>query len=445
MFDLLSGRLESVFKRLRSKGVIGEKDLREGLREVKLALLEADVHYQVVKDLLGRLEEKVIGTERIKGVSPAHQVVKVVYEELVETLGKAHQGLKLDGAGPIVILLLGLQGSGKTTTAAKIARYCQRKEKRPFLIAADIYRPAAIEQLTILAGRAGVPIHPAGEGDRVFEAVSAGMEAARSANADVVIIDSAGRLHCDPEMIAELQDLVRRFRPQETLLVIDGMTGQDGVNIAGTFHREVGLTGVILTKMEGDARGGAALSIYGVTGSPIKFIGIGEGIDDLEAFYPERMASRILNQGDIVTLVEKAQRALGEEELGRIEKKVKGKGEFDLDDFLMSIRQLRKMGPVSQLLKMVPGLNASQLDGVEMDPGQLSRVEAIILSMTPEERRHPGILNGSRRQRVARGSGASVQEVNRLLNQYHGMVKMFKLGGKPMKGKKGKKEFRSWP
>lgn len=444
MFDELSNRLEGVFQKLRSRGVLGEKQIREGLREVKLALLEADVNYKVVKDFLGRVEERSVGLDRVGGVSPGHQVVKIVHEELVEILGKSRREIRFAKKAPTIVLLAGLQGSGKTTTAVKLARFFEKDSRAPYLIAADIYRPAAVEQLKILADSAGFPVHSGEDGETVSAIVSAGVKKAKSDGADVVIIDSAGRLHCDDEMISELRSLIDDFTPHETLLVIDGMTGQDAVNIAETFHREIRLTGIILTKMEGDARGGAALSIHGVTGCPIKFIGVGEGIDALETFHPDRLASRILNKGDIVTLVEKAQQAVDEEDLQRVEEKMRGKGEFDFDDFLASLHQIRKMGPMGQLLEMIPGFRSSQLSGVEMDPRQLARVEAIILSMTPEERRHPDILDGSRRLRVARGSGVSVQEVNRLLNQFKGMKKLFKQSGKMMAGKTLKKEFKLW-
>jgi len=443
LFDELSNRLEKVFKGLRSRGVIGEKHLRDGLREVRLALLEADGNYKVVKDFAKRVEEKTIGSERIKGISPGHHIIKIVHQELTEVLGESRSEIHYSPKPPTIILLVGLQGSGKTTTSAKLATYFARNGKRPYLIAADTYRPAAREQLTILAKAAGVPVYSGGADD-VLEIVESGTSAAGSAGSDIVIIDSAGRLHCDRDMVMELRAVVDRYNPSETLLVIDGMTGQDAVNIADTFHKELGLTGVILTKMEGDARGGAALSIHGVTGCPIKFVGTGEGLDDLEVFYPERMASRILNMGDIVTLVEKAQRSVDSEELKRVEEKVSGKGEFDLSDYLTSLRQLQKMGPLNQLLDMVPGVRSAGMGNVAVDPGQISRVEAIILSMTLEERMRPELMNGSRRLRVARGSGTSVQEVNRLLNQFRSMKKLFRNSGNMMKKKIGRKEIKLW-
>ncbi len=342
------------------------------------------------------------------------------------------------------MLLLGLQGSGKTTTAVKLTRFIEKKGKKSYLIAADIYRPAAVEQLTILAESAGVPVYSGEAGDPVTQIVSDGMKTAISGGAEVIVIDTAGRLHCDQGMISEVRTLVEDFNPHEILLVIDGMTGQDAVNIADTFHREIGITGVILTKMEGDARGGAALSIHGVTACPIKFIGTGEGLDDIEAFYPDRMASRILNKGDIVTLVEKAQRTIDQEELEKVERKIKTSGEFDLNDFLTSIRQLRKMGPMNQLLDLIPGVKSFQPGKIDFDQDQVSRIEAIILSMTPEERLYPEAMDGSRRLRVARGSGTTVQEVNRLLNQFKGMKKLFKESGKLIKGKQMKKEIGLW-
>ena len=444
MFDDLSSRLENIFKNLGSRGVLGEKQIEEGLREVKLALLEADVNYKVVRNFLDRVEKKAVGLDRIRGISPGHHIVKIVHEELVEILGGSQQELRFSAEPPTVILLLGLQGSGKTTTAGKLARFIERKGKKACLIAADVYRPAAVEQLAILAESVGVPIYSGKAGDLVREIVSSGMEAAISNGAEVIVIDSAGRLHCDREMVSEIKLLVEGFHPHEIILVIDGMTGQDAVNIADTFHREVGLTGVILTKMEGDTRGGAALSIYEVTSCPIKFIGTGEGLDDLEIFYPERMASRILNKGDVVTLVEKAQRAVDQEELEKVEEKVRTRGDFDLNDFLASIRQLRKMGPMNRLLDLIPGMKSYQPGGLDVDPVQLSRVEAIVLSMTSEERLNPEIMDGGRRLRVARGSGTTVQEVNRLLNQFKGMKKVFKNGGKSIRGKLGKKEIRLW-
>jgi signal recognition particle subunit SRP54 len=444
VFDDLSSRLERIFKGLRAKGVLGEKQIGEGLREVKLALLEADVNYKVVKDFLDRVEKKAVGLDKIKGISPGQHIVKVVHEELVEILGKSQQDLQFSPEPPTLLLLLGLQGSGKTTTAVKLTRFIEKKGKKSYLIAADIYRPAAVEQLTILAESAGVPVYSGEAGDPVGKIVSTGVETAVSGGAEVIVIDTAGRLHCDQEMVSEVQMLVKDFNPHEILLVIDGMTGQDAVNIADTFHREIGITGVILTKMEGDARGGAALSIHGVTTCPIKFIGVGEGLDDIEIFYPDRMASRILNKGDIVTLVEKAQRTIDQEELEKVEKKIRTSGEFDLNDFLTSIRQLRKMGPMNQLLELIPGVKSLQPGEIDVDPDQVSRVEAIILSMTPEERRYPEAMDGSRRLRVARGSGTTIQEVNKLLNQFKGMKKLFKESGKMIKGKQRKKEIGLW-
>jgi len=444
VFDDLTGRLERVFQNFRSRGVITEKHLREGFREVKLALLEADVNYKVVKDFLHRVEEKAVGIDRIRGVSPGQHVVKIVHDELVGILGETGRGISFADDPPTIVLLAGLQGSGKTTSAAKLARLLLRGGKQPYLVAADMYRPAAVEQLRVLAERAGVPMYAGAEGDGVADVVAAGVEAGRAAGADAVIIDSAGRLHCDAEMIAELREIEAAHHPHETLLVIDGMTGQDAVTIAETFHGEIGLTGVILTKMEGDARGGAALSIYGVTGCPIKFIGVGEGLDDLEAFHPDRMASRILARGDIVTLVEKARAAVDEADLRRVEEKVRTRGEFDLDDFLASIRQLQGMGPLDQILEMIPGMRSLRGGGMEMEPGQLARVEAIILSMTPAERACPEVMDGGRRMRVARGSGTSVQDVNRLLKQFTSMRKMFRQSGRKMKDGFGRKEIRLW-
>jgi signal recognition particle subunit SRP54 len=444
VFEILSERLDKICRSLRSRGVIREKDLEGAFREVKLALLEADVNYRVVKEFLDRVRTRAIGLEVVRGISPGQQVIKIVHGELACILGNSNQGLKFSSSSPTIILLVGLQGSGKTTTAAKLARILKKQGKRPCLIAADVYRPAAVEQLTVLSETAGVPMF-SGDGEKqALNVVSLGMERAAAMGADVVIIDSAGRLHCDREMIGELREVVNAVRPEENLLVVDGMTGQEAVNIAQTFHREIGLTGIILTKMEGDARGGALLSIYSVTDCPIKFIGTGEGIDDLEIFHPERMASRILNMGDVLTLVEKARRSVEGDKVREMEEKLRGKGEFDLEDFMTSIHQLQRMGPLNQLLEMIPGLKPSSLAGLDMDSRRLSRVEAIILSMTPKERRNPEIMNGSRRLRVASGSGTTVREVNQLINQFRDMKRLFKARGRQVKRRLAKKEIGLW-
>ncbi len=432
MFEQLGDRLDDVFRRLKGRGVITQPMLREGLREVRRALLEADVNFHVARDFLKRVEERALGEKVLDSVRPADQVVKIVHDELIEVLGGASAGSGLAEAAvpPSVIMLVGLQGSGKTTTAGKLARRFDRLGRRPTLVACDPYRPAAGEQLVTLAESIDVPVvHEPGEMDVVALAARA-VDAARRAGATHVIIDTAGRLQADAALMDELKRLKTEIEPQEVLLVADGMTGQEAVRIAEGFHDAVGITGVILTKMDGDARGGAALSIHGVLGVPVKFVGVGEHLEDLTAFEPERMAGRILQMGDIVGLVEKAQQTLDLEVGKKLEEKVLGKGEFDLEDFLQAMKQIQKMGPLEGLLKMIPGVKPKMLEGVDVDPRRIRRMEAIILSMTLAERRRPEIMNGSRRARVARGSGRPVSEVNRLLKQFKEMRKMMKQMGK---------------
>ena len=432
MFEQLGERLDDVFRRLKGRGVITQPMLREGLREVRRALLEADVNFHVARDFLKRVEERALGEKVLDSVRPADQVVKIVHDELIEVLGGASAGSGLAEAAvpPSVIMLVGLQGSGKTTTAGKLARRFDRLGRRPTLVACDPYRPAAGEQLATLAELIDVPVvHEPGEMDVVALAARA-VDAARRAGATHVIIDTAGRLQADAALMEELKRLKDEIAPQEILLVADGMTGQEAVRIAEGFHDAVGITGVILTKMDGDARGGAALSIHGVLGVPVKFVGVGEHLEDLTAFEPERMAGRILQMGDIVGLVEKAQQTLDLEVGKKLEEKVLGKGEFDLEDFLQAMKQIQKMGPLEGLLKMIPGVKPKMLEGVDVDPRRIRRMEAIILSMTLAERRKPEIMNGSRRARVARGSGRPVSEVNRLLKQFKEMRKMMKQMGK---------------
>jgi signal recognition particle subunit SRP54 len=430
MFDDLSAKLDSAFARFKSRGVLDEAILAEGMREVRRALLEADVHYKVARDFCARIEEKAKGREVARSVTPAQQVIKIVHDELVQLLGAEHVTLEEARQPPTVVVLAGLQGSGKTTTAAKLARWFQKRNRRPLLVAADVRRPAAIDQLETLGRELDVPV-VADRGERRVERLArAGLERARAERHNAVVIDTAGRLHVDDEMMEELERVVAEVVPKETLLVADGMTGQDAVRIVETFHARVPLTGVILTKMDGDARGGAALSIRAVTGLPIKFVGTGERVDALEPFHPDRMAGRILAKGDVVTLVERAQEAIDVEEATRLEEKVGQRGRFDLEDFLTGMRQIRRMGPLDGLLGLIPGAG-KELRNADVDPGKLARVEAIILSMTPAERRNPKILNGSRRRRIARGSGTSVQEVNQLIKQYQQMNRMMKL----LKGK----------
>jgi signal recognition particle subunit SRP54 len=432
MFEQLGDRLDSVFRRLKGRGVITQPMLREGLREVRRALLEADVNFHVARDFLKRVEERALGEKVLESVRPADQIVKIVHDELIEVLGgaSAESGLAEAAVPPSVIMLVGLQGSGKTTTAGKLARRFERLGRRPTLVACDPYRPAAGEQLVTLAESIDVPVvHEPGETD-VVALASKGVDGARRAGATHVIIDTAGRLQVDAELMDELRRLKAEIGPQEVLLVADGMTGQEAVRIAEGFHETVGITGVILTKMDGDARGGAALSIHGVLGVPVKFVGVGERLEDLTAFEPERMAGRILQMGDIVGLVEKAQQTFDLEAGKQLEEKVLGGGQFDLEDFLQATKQIQKMGPIEGLLKMIPGVKPKMLEGVDVDPRRIRHMEAIILSMTPAERRKPEIMNGSRRARIAKGSGRPVHEVNRLLKQFKEMRKMMKQMGK---------------
>jgi signal recognition particle subunit SRP54 len=432
MFEQLGDRLDGVFRRLKGRGVITQPMLREGLREVRRALLEADVNFHVARDFLKRVEERALGEKVLESVRPADQIVKIVHDELIEVLGGASAESELAEAAvpPSVIMLVGLQGSGKTTTAGKLARRFDRLGRRPTLVACDPYRPAAGEQLVTLAESIGLPVvHEPGQDDVVAIAADA-VDAARRAGATHVIIDTAGRLQADAELMDELKRLKAEIVPQEVLLVADGMTGQEAVRIAEGFHETVVITGVILTKMDGDARGGAALSIHGVLGVPVKFVGVGEHLEDLTAFEPERMAGRILQMGDIVGLVEKAQQTFDMEAGKQLEEKVLGGGQFDLEDFLQATKQIQKMGPIEGLLKMIPGVKPKMLEGVDLDPRRIKHMEAIILSMTPAERRKPEMMNGSRRARVAKGSGRPVQEVNRLLKQFKEMRKMMKQMGK---------------
>jgi len=432
MFEQLGDRLDGVFRRLKGRGVITQPMLREGLREVRRALLEADVNFHVARDFLKRVEERALGEKVLESVRPADQVVKIVHDELIEVLGgaSADSGLAEAAVPPSVIMLVGLQGSGKTTSAGKLARRFDRLGRRPTLVACDPYRPAAGEQLVTLAESIDVPVvHEPGQKD-VVALASEAVDTARRAGATHVIIDTAGRLQADAELMDELKRLKTEIGPQEVLLVADGMTGQEAVRIAEGFHETVGITGVILTKMDGDARGGAALSIHGVLGVPVKFVGVGEHLEDLTAFEPERMAGRILQMGDIVGLVEKAQQTFDLDAGKQLEEKVLGGGQFDLEDFLQATKQIQKMGPIEGLLKMIPGVKPKMLEGVDLDPRRIKHMEAIILSMTPAERRKPEMMNGSRRARVAKGSGRPVQEVNRLLKQFKEMRKMMKQMGK---------------
>ena len=426
MFTELSGKLEATFAKLRGRGVLTEADIKEGLREVRRVLLEADVSFQLTREFLERVEKRAVGLAQLKTVSPAQQLVKIVYDELTVMLGERKEGLKMSTLPPTVIMMVGLQGSGKTTTAAKLARKLKGEGRAVRLVAADVYRPAAIDQLETLGKELGVPVYADRATSDVVRIVRAGVEEARKERDRVVIIDTAGRLQIDEAMMDELRRLKEAVKPDEILLVADGMTGQDAVRIAQGFNDALGVTGVVLTKMDGDARGGAALSIYGATKKPIKYIGVGEKTDALEEFHPDRMAGRILQQGDVLTLVEKAQESFDADESKRLEKKVRKEG-MDLQDFLSAMKQMQKLGPLQNVLKMLPGVNSKMLaQASQADPKRLRHAEAIVLSMTAEERKSPGLINGSRRSRVAKGSGRPVSEVNRLLEQFREMSKMMK-------------------
>jgi signal recognition particle subunit SRP54 len=439
MFDELSEKLEAAFARLRGRGVLTEADIKDGLREVRRVLLEADVNFALTREFLERVEKKAVGVSQLRTVSPAQQLVKVVYDELTAMLGERREGLKLSSVPPTVVMMVGLQGSGKTTTAAKLARKLKAEGRQTRLIAADVYRPAAIDQLETLGQQLDIPVYAERGHQDVVKIARNGIDQARRARDRVVLVDTAGRLQIDDEMMGELEKLKEAIRPDEILLVADGMTGQDAVRIAQGFDARLDVTGVILTKMDGDARGGAALSIYGVLKKPIKYVGVGEKTDALEDFHPDRMAGRILQQGDIVSLVEKAQGAFDEDVARRMEKKVRKEG-MDLEDFLTAMKQLEKLGPLEGLMKMLPGVNSKMLKQVrDADPKRMKHLEAIVLSMTKEERKKPELMNGSRRARIAKGSGRPISEVNRLLEQFREMQKMMKKvagGGGPGGGRR---------
>ncbi len=429
MFENLTDKLQAVFRRLGKRGILREADVDEVLREIRLALLEADVHYKVVKGFIGRMRERAIGAAITKSLSPAQQVVKIVHEELIHTLGEPGR-LELKGPAPYVIMLVGLQGSGKTTTVAKLARHLKQSGHLPLMVAGDIYRPAAITQLEVLGRQLELPVHSEGQRVPPPKICANGVREARRRGYDVIILDTAGRHQIDREMMAELEAVKKAVKPTETLLVADAMTGQEAVNVAAGFHQQIELTGLILTKVDGDARGGAAISMRAVTGVPIKFLGTGEKVDALEVFHPDRLADRILGMGDVLTLIERAEVAFDQEQLERMERKVR-EASFDLEDFLGQFQQMRQMGPLSQILGMMPGMGRLVQDlSPEATDQQFKRTEAIMLSMTPEERRRPRIINGSRKKRIAHGSGTTVQEVNGLLNQFRQVQRVMKQLGK---------------
>jgi signal recognition particle subunit SRP54 len=430
MFEQLSEKLNTALRDLTGRGVLTDDAVREGLREIRRILLEADVSFDLTREFLERVQARAVGVAQIKDVRPGQQLVKIVYDELVALLGEKQAPLAFASVPPTVMLLVGLQGSGKTTTAGKLAKRLKLEQKAPFLVAADVYRPAAQDQLATLAKQVDVGVYTEPGAKDVVALVKRGVEAAAKARARTVLVDTAGRLQIDDDMMAELTKLKAGVSPHEILLVADGMTGQNAVRIAKGFHDALGVTGVILTKMDGDARGGAALSIYGVTKAPIKYVGVGERLDALEPFHPDRMAGRILQQGDILSLVEKAQATVDEKEAERLAKKVKSKKGLDLQDFLGAMKQMQKMGPLKNVLGMLPGVNPAMLQAAKLDEKKIRHVEAIVLSMTPRERSDPDLLNGQRRLRVAKGAGRPVQEVNQLLAQFKQMQKVMKIAGK---------------
>ncbi|MBP5350119.1 MAG: signal recognition particle protein [Clostridia bacterium] len=425
MFQSLTEKLANAFKCFRNKGKLTEADVREGMREVKRALLEADVNFKVVRDFISEVTERAVGSEVLESLLPAQQIVKIVNEELIKLMGSETAKLEISPKPPTVVMMAGLQGAGKTTHAAKIAKLMKSKGKNPLLVACDIYRPAAIDQLKIVGEAAGIPVFSLGNKVSPVEIAKAGVEHARKNGYDMVFLDTAGRLHIDDELMEELEKIRDQVEPTEILLVIDAMLGQDAVNVAKTFNERLELTGVVLTKLDGDTRGGAALSVRYVTGKPIKFIGTGEKLDMIEQFHPDRMASRILGMGDVLSLIEKAEAAYDAKTAAEMEKKMREQT-FTLEDFLVQLRQLKKMGNLEQILGMMPGVNASALKDANIDEKQTAKTEAIVLSMTPKERMDPSVIGGSRRRRIAKGSGTTVEDVNRLLKQFDQMKKLMK-------------------
>ncbi len=451
MFESLSQRLETVFDRLRGKGKITEKDVTEAMREVRQALLEADVNFKLVKQFVARVQERAIGAEVLESLSPAQQVISIVYDELVKMLGGADGAdgahstkITFAGSPPTVIMMVGLQGSGKTTHTAKLAQYFRKSGQKPGMVAADMQRPAAVEQLKQLGRQLDIPVYWEQDGAKPVDIAQRSVKWAREQALSLLIIDTAGRLHIDEDLMREVATIRERVNPNESLLVVDAMTGQDAVRVADEFNKTVGLTGLILTKMDGDARGGAALSVHEVTGVPIKFMGTGEKTDALEPFYADRLATRILGMGDVLSLIERAREQMDEKDAVKFQKKM-ANASFDLDDFLNQMRQVKKMGPLSQLLEMIPGMGKALSDPqvkAALEGDQMKHTEAIILSMTMEERRNPDLLNKSRKQRIARGSGMTVQDINQLLNSFKQSQKMMKQMMGMQRGAGGRKGMR---
>lgn len=440
-FEGLTAKLNAAFKGLKSKGKISEVDIKEAMREVRVALLEADVNYKIAKDFVKVVSEKSVGEEVLKSLTPAQQVIKIVKDELVVLMGNEAERIKIPSKPPLIIMMCGLQGSGKTTHTGKLAKMFKNDGHRPLLVACDIYRPAAIEQLEIIGEKVGVPVFSLGKQDPLIIAKKA-LSHAKDYGYDIVILDTAGRLHIDEELMTELKNIKTEVKPNEILLVIDSMTGQDAVNVAKSFNELLEVNGVILTKLDGDTRGGAALSVRAVTGKPIKFVGTGEKLDDLQPFHPERMASRILGMGDVLSLIEKAQNQYDEEQISELESKIK-KNKFDLADMLNQLEQISKMGSMQQLLGMLPGQMGSQLKNAEVDEKQIEKTKAIIRSMTLKERQTPNIIDAKRRRRIASGSGTQVQDVNRVIKQYEQTNKLMKqMTGFNKKGKRKKLPFK---
>ena len=441
-FENLSNKLQQVFQQLRGKGRLTEGDVKTAMREVKLALLEADVNFKIVKQFVAKVSERAIGSDVMESLTPGQQVIKIVNEELVALMGSTQSKLTFSAKPPTVYLMVGLQGAGKTTSSGKLAGLLKKEGRRPLLVACDVYRPAAIKQLQVVGEHFGIPVFTMGEQVSPVQIAQKALEEAKKNQNDVVLIDTAGRLHINEELMEELKEIKAAVHPQEILLVVDAMTGQDAVTVAQSFNDQLGVDGIIMTKLDGDARGGAALSVRAVTQKPIKFIGMGEKMEDLEPFYPDRMAGRILGMGDVLSLIEKAQSNLDEKMAREMEKKMR-ENDFTLEDFLTQMQQIKKMGPIKDLLGMLPGmgqLNLDALNQVDADK-EMRRVEAIIQSMTPQERQNPAILNGPRKKRIAQGCGRSIADVNRLLKQFDDMKKMMKQMNAMTKGKKGRFKF----
>lgn len=440
MFSNLSEKLNNAFKKFKSKGKLTEADVKEGMREVKLALLEADVNFKVVRDFVKTVTERAVGSEVLESLLPAQQIIKIVHEELVNLMGETNTKLQISSRPPTVVMMVGLQGSGKTTHSAKLAGMYKKQGKRPLLVACDVYRPAAIDQLKVVGEQVDVPVFEMGAGDPV-EIAQAGVQHALRHGHDMVFIDTAGRLEIDEVLMNELSAIKEAVTPTEIILVVDAMTGQSAVNVATTFNEQLDITGVLLSKLDGDTRGGAALSVRYVTGKPIKFVGSGEKLDAIEPFYPDRIASRILGMGDVLTLIEKAQQNFDDKKAAELEKKLR-ENTFTLNDYLEQFRQVKGMGSLDEIVGMLPGIKPEMLKDAKVDDKVMAHTEAIILSMTEDEREHPNIINGSRRKRIAMGSGTTVEEVNRILRQYDQMNKMIKQLSGQFTGKRGKKKMK---